>query len=129
MIQSGERYFRIPLEEYHNNMNHGRVKNGLKPIRGINVGKHAPLKAEVNHGRWICRCPFCNGAEFVFLNDPLFLCTSCLNDGTGEYIRIKIPKSNKAIENILNKRKIENRNWTDEKLSGLTVENLEQGVK
>lgn len=39
--------------------------------------------AEVNHGRWIVRCPFCTSAQFASKTDHRFFCVDCLNDRGG----------------------------------------------
>lgn len=40
-------------------------------------------RAEINHGRWIVKCPWCPGATFAFENDPRFLCPYCMNKVEG----------------------------------------------
>ena len=85
------------------------------------ITEYPTLKAEVNHGRWIVNCPFCNNAEFLF--DEYFYCNQCKNEGIqGGIYKVEIPKERNRIEELLEKRPIKNRNW----LSTETVEQLEE---
>ena len=87
--------------------NHGRspVPSGEAP---------APiLKAEVNHGRWIVRCPFCAGAEAADPDSPRFYCLTCFNEPVGNrFLAVQWPQNKEAIESELNKRPAEgSQNW------------------
>jgi len=83
---------------------------------------------EVNHGRWLARCPYCNGAELVRLDDPGFWCMSCQSEAVGRHILpLVVPAVNfvKQIEALLSVRKIENQNWQPkESMEDLRQENV-----
>jgi len=82
-----------------------------------------PLEARIEYARYIVDCPNCHNAEFGF-EDKLFLCSSCKNSDIGGQVRkVKMPKDRKKIEDILGKRKIINRHWTDESVEKLQEEN------
>lgn len=82
-----------------------------------------PLQAYVNHGRWVVKCE-CRGAEKAW-EEGLFMCLSCLNSGhKHKYRKVIFPKERAAIEAILIKRPLINRNWLPgETLAQLGKEN------
>lgn len=89
------------------------------------------LHARVNHGRWVADCPFCGGAEMVWLETPsLFFCFSCRNKAIGGgLLRVGIPKQYDAIEELLIVRHPANRNWQQgESLLALESENTRMEV-
>ncbi len=71
------------------------------------------LKAEVNHGRWIVRCPFCAGAEAADPDSPRFYCLTCCNEPVqNRFLSVQWPGEKEAIEAELTKRGKEgNQNW------------------
>lgn len=81
------------------------------------VDKIAPnpkVEARVDHGRWLADCPFCNGAELVTEDDPIFLCLSCGNaEVKGELLDVKFPSlsTRKQAEDLLRARSRHHRNW------------------
>ena len=81
------------------------------------------VKAEVNHGRWIVRCPRCPAALEVCRAMPVFLCVEC---GHG-WLQVKFPKGRPTIEALLLARpKPQNRNWRPgEAVGALDAENAE----
>jgi len=85
------------------------------------------VEAEINHGRWIVRCPYCTGAEIADREDPVFLCLSCFNETNGGKFRpVRFPADALKIENTLGKRKKEeNQNW----VPGETVVDLENETR
>jgi hypothetical protein len=89
------------------------------------------VKAEINHGRWIVKCPFRSGAELADKKDALFLCLSCLNEQIGgHWIKVIFPDEVAEIENELHKRKPENQHWqTWESVKDIKKQNKERGVK
>lgn len=90
------------------------------------------VEAEINHGRWICKCPFCKGAEIADRQDKRFFCLSCFNKSiAGQWLKVEFPKDEKKIEIELSKRpKVENRNWIpSESVNDLRRENKERGIK
>lgn len=85
--------------------------------------------ALMNHGRWIVKCPWCNGAE---LAAPDFYCHSCKNAGNlGKPMPVVWPSSRLLIEAILLKRPdVINRNWLPgETIEMLRDENIEHGIE
>lgn len=95
----------------------------IKPI-GL-FEDDAPLQAYVNHGRWILKCE-CGGAEKAW-EEEKFMCLSCLNSGhKHQYRKAIFPSNRTAIEAILIKRPLANRNWLPvETLAQLRKENKE----
>jgi hypothetical protein len=68
-----------------------------------------PVYAEINAGRWIARCPDCNGAEAVNPQDkhPKFFCFSCGNERiSGKYRRVIFPEDWQEIEKEILKRPV-----------------------
>lgn len=89
-----------------------------------------PVHAEINHGRWIARCPFCSGAEIADYDDPIFMCLSCFNESNGgRFIPVEFPVDHLEIENELTKRKkTENQNWIPgESLEDIIKETRDKG--
>jgi len=89
------------------------------------------ITAEINHGRWIIRCPFCKGAELADKQDKRFFCLSCHNkENGGKYVSVVFPDEEVEIESELAKRGKENqRNWKNpETLEGIKSENKERGL-
>ena len=111
----------------------------IAPRMGKWLGKITPkddiaespiVPAIINHGRWMVKCPFCAGAEVLYLSHPIFLCLSCFNnEANNKFLRVKISRNWKAIEKILGKRPIQNRNWEGESIRELIKENEERGIK
>ena len=87
------------------------------------------LEAEINHGRWIVRCPYCSGAEIADAEDPVFMCLSCFNEENGGRFRpVRFPVDLSSIESELKRRKREkHQNWSPgESLEHLTGETNEK---
>lgn len=82
-----------------------------------------PIKAYVNHGRWVIKCE-CGGAEKAW-EEGWFMCQSCFNAKHRHQYRLSIfPKARSEIEAILELRPIPNRNWyPGEALLQLQIEN------
>ena len=82
-----------------------------------------PLKARVNHGRWIVDCE-CNSAELAF-DEGLFMCQTCWNAAHSNQLRrFVFPGNRLKIEAILMMRPDLNRNWyVGETLTKLEAEN------
>ena len=67
--------------------------------------KSSKLKACIDNGRWIVRCPDCHGAELVSRKWKKFYCISCSNSEHGHKIRpVQFPKNADRIEETLLKR-------------------------
>ena len=141
MITYAENYYDLTFDDYVKKaLNKIRVKNmHIPPIKEVKVGKLKPLKARINHGRWIVDCPICNSAEYVFEGKHLLLCQNCMNDGTDLFREVTLPANIDKIEAILNKRQAKeyiagrpnypNRNWEPgQTLDDLEKENKENGV-
>ena len=89
------------------------------------------VKAEVNHGRWLVRCPSCSGAEEADPGEPIFYCLSCGNaDSAGHIMMVMFPDDRAEIEAALLARPdIGTRNWAPgESLQDLAKENGEHEV-
>lgn len=89
-----------------------------------------PVNAEVNHGRWICNCETCHGAEVVDPADPFFFCLSCLNKDNDHNLRpVMFPAGMQRIEAVLLERKeARQRNWeTTDTIEKLVTQNIEHG--
>jgi len=99
------------------------------------------LKAVVNHGRWLVRCPNkpigCSGAMFASFAEPVFLCANCFSpENGGKWYAVEFPANHAGIEAVLLKRpavlaeSASNRNWgPGEKIADLRRENTEHGVE
>jgi hypothetical protein len=93
------------------------------------------VEAEVNHGRWLVRCPFCSGAEEADPGEPIFYCLSCGNNAVGaetaplpgHIMLVMFPDNRTEIEAALLARPdIGTRNWAPgESLQDLAKENGE----
>ena len=98
------------------------------------------VKAVLNHGRWIVRCPNkpigCGGAFFASFSEPVFLCADCHSpENGGKWYAVEFPANHAGIEAVLLKRpavlaeSASNRNWEPgEKIADLRRENTEHGV-
>lgn len=68
------------------------------------------VAAEVNHGRWIARCPFCSGAEVVTAAYPIFWCDCCeMGEVDGQAARVVFPDALAEIEAELVRRPLPHR--------------------
>lgn len=109
-----------------------RRRQGRRGGQQSDAAASAPVvEAEINHGRWIARCPFCAGAELVDLADLRFWCLSCdMTGGGGRWLPVKLPAQRAAIEAALCARPdAANRNWRPgESLTRLRRENADRGL-
>lgn len=63
------------------------------------LSKIAPLKAEVNAGRWIVRCPYCPSAAMADPSDPRFFCSNCGNSRAGgQWLRVTWPSGSLQVK-------------------------------
>lgn len=101
-----------------------RLGKNIIPEQGYDE-ESKPLKAYVNHGRWLVKCE-CGGAEKVW-EEGWMLCQSCLNAAHGhKYRKTVFPSNRKKIESLLVLRPLPNRNWQPgETLAMLVRENEE----
>jgi hypothetical protein len=103
----------------------GIYGDATPPMPGLAL--EPPAYAEVNHGRWIAKCPFgCGGAEMVDFDRPSFFCCGCRNTPTfNRPVIVVVPENREAIEAVLLKRpEHPNRNWRPgETLDDLIAEN------
>lgn len=92
----------------------------------VKTDENVTIKAEINHGRLIAKCPFCSGAELVDRNDRRFFCLSCFNKSVnGNWVSIEFPANLEEIETVLEKRLEINQNWQfGEGISFLESENV-----
>ncbi len=104
-----------------------RRRGNPPPADLVKIEISAP--AIVNHGRWMVRCPWCSGAEMLYLTKLQFLCLSCLNkDADGRFITIDLPPFHNAIEVQLLKRPIQFQNYEPgQTIEDLVKENNEHG--
>ena len=105
---TGNIHFGMPWEAYRLSV----VVPGMakKLIAEQGCSDSPPVKARVNHGRWIVDCE-CNGAMLAF-EECIFMCPSCLNGPhKHQYRRLIFPRSRKRIEAVLIERPLDKRNW------------------
>jgi hypothetical protein len=98
------------------------IRHGL-PLPEGSSPRH--VLVTVNHGRWIVRCPFCLGAQLASEGDHRFFCVDCQHRGTpaaGRWLQVVWPEERGAIENTLELRPVENRNWEAESVVELRAE-------
>lgn len=83
---------------------------GKRLIREQGYDTSPPLKAYVNHGRWLVKCE-CGGCEKVW-EEGWMMCRSCLNAAHGhKYRKTVFPKMREKMEMLLIQRPLVNRNW------------------
>ena len=100
------------------------------PITGNPAGKE--VEAEINWGRWIAKCPNCNGAEDVDPNEPIFYCFSCGNyQNDGKPRPVKFPSDYKKIEKEILKRPVKftsGTNQVERLANAIPVMTTERGI-
>lgn len=129
-ITNGRHIFGCSLQERANGLAADLKRRYGVDLPGIMQMSTAPsLKARVNAGRWIVDCPTCNSAEYVWPDEPLFMCTNCWNQTEGnKWRKVDVPVQRETIERILRARPVpQSRNWTIETLAELRAENREHG--
>jgi len=91
-------------------------------VEGNPTGPELVATAEVNHNRWLVRCPFCDsGVQHACDIDRRFFCVDCLNLAAGGcWVRVVWPDDRTEIEEALLERPLGNRNWKP----GQTAEDL-----
>lgn len=100
----------------------------LKPMHEVDS---EPVRAQINHNAWKVCCPDCNGAEYLWIDTPFFMCQSCWNGAVdGRWRRVIVPPNRLAIEAAIRCRPLpENRNWhPSETIEDLRRENQEHGL-
>ena len=123
VVDTGDTYFREIEKLPISGAGMARIKLAERASLAHNVYDGKPLDARIEHARWIVDCPNCGNAEFAF-EDKLFACSTCKNsDINGQIRKVKMPNERKKIEDILSKRKIINRHWTNETVEKLQSEN------
>lgn len=88
---------------------------------------------EVNHSRWIVRCPFCPSAQLAHDGDRRFMCVECHNQTVdGKWVPVGWPEADVRddIEGLLEVRPTpKTRNWREpETVEDLEAENAERGL-
>lgn len=91
------------------------------------------VPVEVNHGRWIVKCPYCAGAQLASREDPRFFCVDCLHEpeprAQGKWLGLEWPADVEQIEAALDGRPEANRNWIPgEAVADLLRENALHGL-
>jgi hypothetical protein len=82
----------------------------------VSIDRSTTLRAFINEGRWIAKCPECNGGVLIHPDWPEAGCPDC---GTW-FTSINVPAARVEIEAVLAVRRPINQNW----LPGETVEQL-----
>jgi hypothetical protein len=118
--RDGRRHFGSSLEEYARRGLLAQLAKRLgmpvPPLTDVSDAK--PLPAFVHHDRWVAQCE-CGDVQFVWLEQPLFLCSNCWNKSSDyRWRRVSVPKNAATIDAILgHRRDYRDRSW----LPGLTV--------
>lgn len=86
------------------------LRIGVLPPADDEPADLPPLRAFVNHGRWIVLCE-CGNAEYVSPDEPIVLCAVCLNHGAGKWRAVEFPPDPAAIERELVRLPPFLRNW------------------
>lgn len=109
MIITANKFFRASWNTYTLEFARGMYMKGLV-YSGLIDESAEPLKAYVNHGRWLVKCE-CGGAEKAW-EEGLFMCQSCWNAGHRHKLRRVIFSDDRVeIEHLLEVRPLPNRNW------------------
>lgn len=103
------------------------------------MSKKVNVIAEFNHGRWIARCPDCNGAEEVKRGQKFWCLSDQWNFEKGwqenppvEYMVAFPSKDNeKSAMRLIRLRKVGNMNWLpqSESIQFLRDENTKEGIR
>ena len=72
---------------------------GTRMVRVGALNKKFPVKARVDHNRWIADCE-CGGAEYVDPDEPIFFCFSCDNMAFNNMLRPVIFPGKRAMARI-----------------------------
>ena len=73
-------------------------RRDVAPFRPQGVATKLVAVAEVNHGRWIVRCPFCTSAQLAAKSDRRFFCVTCLNEQVGRrWVRVMWPAASLVV--------------------------------
>ena len=111
----------------------GLDRRTLERMVGEPKGKQAV--AFILDGRWVAKCPDCEGQEVVDPDEPLFVCLNVrclgqLNEYYPRLVRFPGAKKTKQIEEILLARPNPiNRSWLiDEDMDQLKQENIDHGL-
>lgn len=103
----------------------------FRPAPVIAARTAGRVNAEVNHNRWIVKCPTCDGAMLASKNEPIFWCVNCENRANeGLPMAVRFPPNISVIEWVLMKRPDpKTRNWvTTETVADLIRDNQLHGV-
>lgn len=120
-----------PLSYYQTVMRQRAQAAGVTVAAPSERSETTPILAQVNHNRWIALCPDCSGSEYVWLDEPVFMCETCWNAAIGGQWRpITVPADAEAITRVLMARpQLASRNWLpDETLTTLRGENVAHGL-
>lgn len=141
-IPDGRDYFGVGLAEYAAAVLEGfarrfrrddREPHAIPPRTDVTDGEAAELAAFVNDDRWLVRCDDCGDAQFVWFEEPLFMCAGCFNRRYGySWRRVVLPAGSTAsrVEAVLRLRpRTEDRNWDPrtETVATLKEQNREKG--
>lgn len=131
MIPDGLRLFGCTVEHWwhHERLRtpHGPLARFGEPAPLTEVSDAEPLAARIYDGAWIVDCP-CGGADYLWLDALLTICSSCGNRGLGgRWRRVTVPENRDAIErHLLAREEPWLRNWVPgETVADLIRENAE----
>ncbi len=101
-------------------------RHGIYPT-GLDYG--TTLASWVLRGAWTVTCP-CGASEYTW-NEGWVMCLSCMNGYSHHrFVRTMFPAKRQQVEDILEFRPLENRNWLiGETLEELIAQNIENGVE
>lgn len=137
-ILDGRAKFGKRLEDFYRDPDIAAMlaRRGLLSLPTETATEASPALARVNPlngaARWIADCPDCrSAAEYVWLDDPRFLCCRCANRLIGHRWRpVKVPGNRKRIEALLLARPDpETRGWSPgETTAALRTQNAQLGI-
>lgn len=107
------------------------TRRDVPQFRPATVSTKVRAVAEVNHGRWVVRCPFCASAQLAAKTDKRFFCVECLSEQVGRrWVRVDWPADVEAIEAALLRRVDRStQHWRQGETVGmLMAENAARGV-
>lgn len=133
-ILTHEDMFRLPYGVFVRGM---ATKKSMRPPGQDGVTGGAPIRAYINHGKWVVECPDCTGAQVVSEEERRFWCVSCGNATINfAWRHVRLPRDRDKIEAALVVRpaaradKAITRNWNlDETVADLEQENVDHGVE
>jgi hypothetical protein len=118
---------RLAEHVIHYHWQHGDVQAFVPVATAVAVH----VKAEVNDGRWIVRCPSCLSAALAAKADRRFFCAECLNTRHQRmWLTVDWPEQVALIEALLDVRpSVDDRCWLPtDTISDLAEWNTDRGL-